>query len=186
MGTEPEAEEADNIATEVTETEAIETADAEDFELTDSSISDLIIKNDNNQMTQKEFFKVFLMGLQQNITTKQKLIKIEKILEDTDTRLEELEIVKKAASEAPTEPEVIPEVDETPVVEAEAAPVEEAEEAPAIEVETAQVVTEEEAEEPEDITTQVEKVEKTRTSRKRSQKASETQRESRPKRTRVV
>merc|ERR1712106_1289433 len=124
--TEPEAEEADSIATEVTETEAIDTADAEDFELTDSSISDLIIKNDNNQMTQKEFFKVFLMGLQQNITTKQKLIKIEKRLEDTDTRLEELEIVETAASEAPTEPEDIPEFDDTPVVEAEVAPVVEA------------------------------------------------------------
>merc|ERR1712106_67361 len=196
----PETEAAETVKEitdpEAQEPEAIETADAEDFELTITSISDLILKNDNNQMTQKEFFKVFLMGLQQNITTKQKLTKIEKRLEDTDTRLEQLEIVEKAASEAPTAPEVIPveeaeetpviEAAEEPVIEADTAPVVEAEEAPAVEAEMATDVIEKEAEEPEDITSQVEKVEKTRTSRKRSQKTSGTQRETKPKRTRVV
>jgi len=177
---------------ETSEAEATEEDGDEDFELTPTSISDLIVKNDNNQMTQKEFFKVFLMGLQQNITTKQKLIEIEKRLEDTDSRLEKLEVVEKAASEAPTEPEPVPATEEAPVEEAveapvepaEEAPVEAAEEAPVAEVE-APAEPEEPASEAEDITTKVEKVEKVRTSRKRSQKASGTQRESRPKRVKV-
>merc|ERR1719188_1641882 len=126
-------EAAEPVATETTkEDEVAETSEAEatdedgdeDFELTPTSISDLIVKNDNNQMTQKEFFKVLLMGLQQNITTKQKLIEIEKRLEDTDSRLEKLEVVEKAASEAPTEPEPVPATEEAPVEEAVEAPTE--------------------------------------------------------------
>merc|ERR1719348_2378158 len=138
-------------------------------------------------MTQKEFYKIFLMSLQQNITTKHKLTEIEKRLDDTDTRLEKLEVVEKADSEAPTEPEQVTEPEAPsapePVEEAEAPsapePVEEAaaetepeEEAPAeVDPPTEPETMETEPEQTtEDITTMVEKVEKTRPSRKRSQR----------------
>merc|ERR1712059_218727 len=120
-------------------------------------------KNEAGTMSQQDFFRIFLVSVQNSLTTNQRLAGMEKRLEETDSRLDKIEVVGNAASEAPIEE----------VVEAE----EPAESPP--EEET----PEESAEE--DITTQVENVEKKRTSRKRAQKESGTQREGRAKRARV-
>merc|ERR1711892_461136 len=129
-------------------------------DLDSSSIAELMAKNEQGEMSQKDFFRVFLVSVKNNLTTNQRLADIEKRLDDTDSRLEKIEVVENAPSEAPTEPE--PQAEEP---------------TPQIAEETAE----------EDITALVEKAEKAkkRTSRKRSQKASGTQREGRPKRVRV-
>merc|ERR1712086_588880 len=123
-----------------------------------SSISELLAKNQQLKKKQQEFFRIFLVSVQNSLTTNQRLSDVEKKLEETEARVEKLEVTGDSVSIAATEPEK----------PAEEAP---AEEAPA---EEATPVAEEAAEEQmeeTDITSLVEKKEKLqpRISRKRAQ-----------------
>merc|ERR1711892_545914 len=140
-----------------------------------SSISELLAKNEQGQLSQQEFFRIFLVSVQNSLTTNQRLSDVEKKLEETDGRLEKLEVTGDSVPIAATEPEK----------PAEEAP---AEEAPA---EEATPVAEEAAEEQmeeTDITSLVEKKEKLqpRISRKRAQASGKQDKKSaRSKRARV-
>merc|ERR1712086_884406 len=140
-----------------------------------SSISELLAKNEQGQLSQQEFFRIFLVSVQNSLTTNQRLSDVEKKLEETEARVEKLEVTGDSVSIAATEPEK----------PAEEAP---AEEAPA---EEATPVAEEAAEEQmeeTDITSLVEKKEKLqpRISRKRAQASGKQDKKSaRSKRARV-
>merc|ERR1712128_313055 len=150
------------VAEELVEETPVEAAadetESQSAGLDPSSISELLAKNEQGQLSQQEFFRIFLVSVQNSLTTNQRLSDVEKKLEETDGRLEKLEVTGDSVSIAATEPEK----------PAEEAP---AEEAPA---EEATPVAEEAAEEQmeeTDITSLVEKKEKLqpRVSRKRAQ-----------------
>merc|ERR1711990_1283187 len=116
--------------------------------------------------SQQEFFRIFLVSVQNSLTTNQRLADVEKKLEETAERLEKVEVAADTESNATEEaPEVEPVSTEVPAVE------ESAEE------------TMEEA----DITSLVENAEKLqpRTSRKRAQASGHQKKSARAKRARV-
>merc|ERR1712180_571461 len=142
--------------------------------LDSSTISDLISKNANGLMTQQDFFRVFLMSVQNGISTNQRLEQIEKRLTDAEEKIKSTEEV--AAVEAVEAVEA-----ETPVTEAAEEP---------MEVETVVTETDKTVDESMDISSMVEIAEKTRTSRKRGKvsqagRASQSPIPSRAKRTRA-
>merc|ERR1712243_362685 len=128
--------------------------------LDSSAISDLITKNANGLMTQQDFFRVFLMSVQNGISTNQRLEQIEKRLTEAEEKI-------KSTEEAPAVEAVEAVEVETPVSEAVEEPmeVEAADEEPA--AETVVPETDKTVDESMDISSMVEIAEKTRTSRKR-------------------
>jgi len=134
-----------------------------------SSISELLAKNEQGLLSQQEFFKIFLISVQNSLTTNQRLSAVEKKLEEAESRLEKVEVVGDSVSVTATEPE-------KQVEEVAEAGTDATEESP---------VTEEASME-QDITSLVENAEKlqSRTSRKRA-KASGAQSTARVKRTKV-
>jgi len=167
------------VAEELVEETPVEAAadetESQSAGLDPSSISELLAKNEQGQLSQQEFFRIFLVSVQNSLTTNQRLSDVEKKLEETEARVEKLEVTGDSVSIAATEPEK----------PAEEAP---AEEAPA---EEATPVAEEAAEEQmeeTDITSLVEKKEKLqpRISRKRAQASGKQDKKSaRSKRARV-
>merc|ERR1712212_191055 len=137
-----------------------------------SSISELLAKNEQGQLSQQEFFRIFLVSVQNSLTTNQRLSDVEKKTEELEARLEKVEVAGDSASTT-TEPE-------TQVEEAEA-PVPVSAEEPAVEESV------EEQMEETDITSLVEKAEKTqpRISRKRGQASGHLKSSARSKRARV-
>merc|ERR1712036_56450 len=128
--------------------------------LDSNTISDLISKNANGLMTQQDFFRVFLMSVQNGISTNQRLEQIEKRLTDAEEKI-------KSTEEVPAVEAVEAVEAETPVIEAAEEPmeVEAANEEPA--AETIIPETDKTVDESMDISSMVEIAEKTRTSRKR-------------------
>merc|ERR1712086_718784 len=70
-----------------------------------SSISELLAKNEQGQLSQQEFFRIFLVSVQNSLTTNQRLSDVEKKLEETEARVEKLEVTGDSVSIAATEPE---------------------------------------------------------------------------------
>merc|ERR1712013_947820 len=70
-----------------------------------SSISELLAKNEQGQLSQQEFFRIFLVSVQNSLTTNQRLADVEKKLEETAERLEKVEVAADSVSNATTEPE---------------------------------------------------------------------------------
>merc|ERR1712212_1212971 len=144
-----------------------------------SSISELLAKNEQGQLSQQEFFRIFLVSVQNSLTTNQRLADVEKKLEETAERLEKVEVAADTVSNATTEPDNRVEegnaTEEAPEVE----PV--STEAPAVE-ESAEETMEEA-----DITSLVENAEKLqpRISRKRAQASGHQKKSARAKRARV-
>merc|ERR1712036_87064 len=126
----------------------------------ETTSSDLISKNANGLMTQQGFFRVFLMSVQNGISTNQRLEQIEKRLTDAEEKI-------KSTEEVPAVEAVEAVEAETPVIEAAEEPmeVEAANEEPA--AETVVPETDKTVDESMDISSMVEIAEKTRTSRKR-------------------
>merc|ERR1712241_1426551 len=172
----PVAEAPVEEATEKTTTDETESQSAG---LDPSSISELLAKNEQGQLSQQEFFRIFLVSVQNSLTTNQRLADVEKKLDETAERLEKVEVAADTASNATTEPDNKVEetntTEETPEVE----PV--STEAPAVE-ESAEETMEEA-----DITSLVENAEKLqpRISRKRAQASGHQKKSARTKRARV-
>merc|ERR1711892_1653083 len=57
------------------------------------------------QLSQQEFFRIFLVSVQNSLTTNQRLSDVEKKLEETEARVEKLEVTGDSVSIAATEPE---------------------------------------------------------------------------------
>merc|ERR1712013_666557 len=135
-----------------------------------SSISELLAKNEQGQLSQQEFFRIFLVSVQNSLTTNQRLADVEKKLEETAERLEKVEVAADSVSNATTEPEA---------------------DAPAVQpVSTEEPAVEESTEDPmeeADITSLVENAEKLqpRISRKRAQASGHHKKSARAKRARV-
>merc|ERR1712013_129362 len=135
-----------------------------------SSISELLAKNEQGQLSQQEFFRIFLVSVQNSLTTNQRLADVEKKLEETAERLEKVEVAADSVSNATTEPEA---------------------DAPAVQpVSTEEPAVEESTEDPmeeADITSLVENAEKLqpRISRKRAQASGHQKKSARAKRARV-
>merc|ERR1712121_73400 len=171
----------ENAAESITEPAPKETTSSDSLD--SSAISDLITKNANGLMTQQDFFRVFLMSVQNGISTNQRLEQIEKRLTDAEEKI-------KSTEEAPAVEAVEAVETETPVTEAAEEPmeVEAAAEEPA--AETVVPETDKTVDESMDISSMVEIAEKTRTSRKRGKvsqagRASQSPIPSRAKRTRA-
>merc|ERR1712173_397324 len=119
----PVAEAPVEEATEETTTDETESQSAG---LDPSSISELLAKNEQGQLSQQEFFRIFLVSVQNSLTTNQRLADVEKKLDETAERLEKIEVAADSVSNATTEPEThIEETEEAPVVEAETVATEE-------------------------------------------------------------
>merc|ERR1711881_45499 len=162
-------------ATEETTTDETESQSAG---LDPSSISELLAKNEQGQLSQQEFFRIFLVSVQNSLTTNQRLADVEKKLDETAERLEKIEVAADSVSNATTEPEThIEETEEASVVEAETVATEE----PAAEESAADPMEET------DITSLVENAEKLqpRISRKRAHVSGHQKKSARAKRTRV-
>merc|ERR1712112_359167 len=138
----------ENAAESITEPAPKETTSSDSLD--SSAISDLISKNANGLMTQQDFFRVYLMSVQNGISTNQRLEQIEKRLTDAEEKI-------KSTEEAPAV-EAVEAVEEPMEVEAAA-------EEPA--AETVVPETDKTVDESMDISSMVEIAEKTRTSRKR-------------------
>merc|ERR1712112_203284 len=171
----------ENAAESITEPAPKETTSSDSLD--SSAISDLITKNANGLMTQQDFFRVFLMSVQNGISTNQRLEQIEKRLTDAEEKI-------KSTEEVPAVEAVEAVEAETPVTEAAEEPmeVEAANEEPA--AETVIPETDKTVDESMDISSMVEIAEKTRTSRKRGKvsqagRASQSPIPSRAKRTRA-
>merc|ERR1712142_107741 len=170
----PVAEAPVEEATEETTTDETESQSAG---LDPSSISELLAKNEQGQLSQQEFFRIFLVSVQNSLTTNQRLADVEKKLDETAERLEKIEVAADSVSNATTEPEThIEETEEAPVVEAETVA-----EEPAVEESAA------DPREETDITSLVENAEKLqpRISRKRAHVSGHQKKSARAKRTRV-
>merc|ERR1712050_239198 len=171
----PVAEAPVEEATEETTTDETESQSAG---LDPSSISELLAKNEQGQLSQQEFFRIFLVSVQNSLTTNQRLADVEKKLDETAERLEKIEVAADSVSNATTEPEThIEETEEASVVEAETVATEE----PAAEESAADPMEET------DITSLVENAEKLqpRISRKRAHVSGHQKKSARAKRTRV-
>merc|ERR1712212_599786 len=57
------------------------------------------------QLSQQEFFRIFLVSVQNSLTTNQRLADVEKKLEETAERLEKVEVAADTVSNATTEPD---------------------------------------------------------------------------------
>jgi len=154
----------------MTESVATLNEESEPAVLDQDLISALLAKNEKGEMTQQDFFRVFLMSVQNGLSTNHRLSAIEKKLEDAESRIEKIEITGETAS-LTTEPEKT--VDEPIPITEDAN-------------ETNNDVSEEVAEEA-DITTLVEKAEKfnQRTSRKRTKASGIEKKSARAKRARI-
>jgi len=143
-----------------------------------SSITDLMNKNASGLMTQQDFFRVFLISVQNGLTTNQRLEEIERRLTDAEEKIKSTKEVP--AVEAVEEPESVEEVaskeTEVEVEFTEAAVSDAVEEAAVEETVTVEAVAEDtqtgktvetESDESMDISSMVELAEKTRPSRKR-------------------
>merc|ERR1712008_327470 len=101
--------EAAPVAEELVEETPVEAAadetESQSAGLDPSSISGLLAKNEQGQLSQQEFFRIFLVSVQNSLTTNQRLSDVEKKLEETDGRLEKLEVTGDSVSIAATEPE---------------------------------------------------------------------------------
>merc|ERR1712142_1445083 len=171
----PVAEAPVEEATEETTTDETESQSAG---LDPSSISELLAKNEQGQLSQQEFFRIFLVSVQNSLTTNQRLADVEKKLDETAERLEKIEVAADSVSNATTEPEThTEETEEAPVVEAETVSTEE----PAVEESATDPMEET------DITSLVENAEKLqpRISRKRAHVSGHQKKSARAKRTRV-
>merc|ERR1711893_152966 len=112
-------EEEANSVTETTEVnKSIVEPESTSAGLDPSSISDLLAKNEQGQLSQQEFFRIFLISVQNSLTTNQRLSDIEKKLEEAEARLEKVEVAGDALSTVTTEPENQPEVEEAQPTEA--------------------------------------------------------------------
>ena len=112
-------EEEANSETETTEVnQSIVEPESTSAGLDPSSISDLLAKNEQGQLSQQEFFRIFLISVQNSLTTNQRLSDIEKKLEEAEARLEKVEVAGDALSTVTTEPENQPEVEEAQPTEA--------------------------------------------------------------------
>merc|ERR1712050_36117 len=98
----PVAEAPVEEATEETTTDETESQSAG---LDPSSISELLAKNEQGQLSQQEFFRIFLVSVQNSLTTNQRLADLEKKLDETAERLEKVEVAADTASNATTEPD---------------------------------------------------------------------------------
>merc|ERR1712050_750740 len=98
----PVAEAPVEEATEETTTDETESQSAG---LDPSSISELLAKNEQGQLSQQEFFRIFLVSVQNSLTTNQRLADVEKKLDETAERLEKVEVAADTASNATTEPD---------------------------------------------------------------------------------
>jgi len=147
-----------------------------------SSVSELLAKNEQGQLTQQEFFRIFLISVQNSLTTNQRLSEVEKRLEEAEARIEKVEVVGDSISIAGTEPEK--QADES--VSTEEATTTEEEPATAEAPESEESEVEEQIEES-DITSLVEKAEKLqpRTSRKRAKASGAKKNTPRAKRSRI-
>merc|ERR1712147_436468 len=162
---------------------AVDESEAQSAGLDPSSISELLAENEQGQLSQQEFFRIFLISVQNSLTTNQRLSDVEKKLEETEARLGKVEVAGDSVSVAATEAEKSEE--EVPVESvAEEAPV--AEE-PAEEAPVAEEPVEEEQMDETDITSLVEEAEKLqpKTSRKRSKPSGPQKKSARSKRARV-
>jgi len=111
-------EEANNV-TETTEVDkSIVETESTSAGLDPSSISDLLAKNEQGQLSQQEFFRIFLISVQNSLTTNQRLSDIEKKLEEAEARLEKVEVAGDTLSTVATEPDNQPEVEEPQPTEA--------------------------------------------------------------------
>merc|ERR1712241_1510435 len=163
---------------EATEEATTDETESQSAGLDPSSISELLAKNEQGQLSQQEFFRIFLVSVQNSLTTNQRLADVEKKLDETAERLEKIEVAADSVSNATTEPEThIEETEEAPVVEAETVATEE----PAAEESAADPMEET------DITSLVENAEKLqpRISRKRAHVSGHQKKSARAKRTRV-
>merc|ERR1711979_16011 len=163
---------------EVTEETTTDETESQSAGLDPSSISELLAKNEQGQLSQQEFFRIFLVSVQNSLTTNQRLADVEKKLDETAERLEKIEVAADSVSNATTEPEThIEETEEASVVEAETVATEE----PAAEESAADPMEET------DITSLVENAEKLqpRISRKRAHVSGHQKKSARAKRTRV-
>merc|ERR1712142_1149642 len=162
---------------EATEEATTDETESQSAGLDPSSISELLAKNEQGQLSQQEFFRIFLVSVQNSLTTNQRLADVEKKLDETAERLEKIEVAADSVSNATTEPEThIEETEEAPVVEAETVA-----EEPAVEESAADPMEET------DITSLVENAEKLqpRISRKRAHVSGHQKKSARAKRTRV-
>merc|ERR1712142_1058903 len=98
----PVAEAPVEEATEETTTDETESQSAG---LDPSSISELLAKNEQGQLSQQEFFRIFLVSVQNSLTTNQRLADVEKKLDETAERLEKIEVAADSVSNATTEPD---------------------------------------------------------------------------------
>merc|ERR1712106_290327 len=64
--------------------EAPDETESQSAGLDPSSISELLAKNEQGQLSQQEFFRIFLVSVQNSLTTNQRLSDVEKKLEETD------------------------------------------------------------------------------------------------------
>merc|ERR1712241_1398974 len=146
-----------------------------------ASITALMAKNEEGELSQQEFYRVFLMTVQSGLMANQRLEELESRMTAAEDKINSVE---PAAAEAPVAEEAVPVVEEAPVVEETAAveeevtaepveaEVEAAVEEPPKETEVAEepmAEAEEEKTEEVDISTLVAVAEKMRPSRKRAQ-----------------
>merc|ERR1711936_697745 len=96
VAVEEEAPVEESVPAEVTsveeaapvEEEATNNAETSSVTLDPSSISELVAKNEQGLLSQQEFFKIFLISVQNSLTTNQRLSAVEKKLEEAESRLE--------------------------------------------------------------------------------------------------
>jgi len=86
--------------------------------LNPSTIAELVQKKEANELTQEDLFSMFLLTAQESLTNGQKIVDLEKRLEETEARIEKIEVVSgETASIADTVPEVCQEDVEAPLEE---------------------------------------------------------------------
>merc|ERR1719327_1328045 len=88
----------------MTESVATLNEDSEPAVLDQDLISALLAKNEKGEMTQQDFFRVFLMSVQNCLSTNHRISDIEKKLGEAESRIEKIEITGETAS-LTTEPE---------------------------------------------------------------------------------
>merc|ERR1712212_257179 len=113
-----------------------------------ASITALMAKNEEGELSQQEFYRVFLMTVQSGLTANQRLEELETRMAAAEGKINH-EPAAPAVAEAPAEEapvvEEAPAVEEVPVVEEAAAVEEAAEEVPAVEEAAVGEAIEEEA-----------------------------------------
>merc|ERR1711892_586215 len=79
---------AEKLVEETPVEAAADETESQSAGLDPSSISELLAKNEQGQLSQQEFFRIFLVSVQNSLTTNQRLSDVEKKLEETEARIE--------------------------------------------------------------------------------------------------